>query len=307
MVLDASRRARLHEVLFRWWKDARLERDRLPWRSTRDPWQVLVSETMLTQTQAERVASRYPAFIQEFPTVSSCAGATSAAVLRAWSGLGYNRRGMTLHQSARRIVAEHNGHIPAELESLLDLPGVGPYTARAVRAFAFEQPAAVVDTNIGRVLARAVAGRPLTRREAQELADNLVPDNAIRDWNLALMDLGSLVCRSKSPTCGRCPLGQAGECAWRQRDAPGGGVDPCRGSAAVSGSQARFEGSARQLRGRIVRAACEGPIARSRIIELAGASRAAAAIEQVLTDLLAEGLLLEQPGDLFCLPGEVFS
>jgi endonuclease III len=147
----------------------------LPWRRTRDPWAVLVAELMLQQTQVARVIDRYPAFLVRFPTPAAMATAPLADVLDAWAGLGYYRRARDLHRAARAIVDEHGGVLPDTLDALRALPGIGPYTARAVLAFAHERDVGVVDTNAARVLARAVAGAPMTASAVQRLADALVP------------------------------------------------------------------------------------------------------------------------------------
>ncbi|NIR35331.1 MAG: A/G-specific adenine glycosylase [Actinobacteria bacterium] len=191
---------------------------------------------MLQQTQVARVVDRWASFLDEFPDPATCAAAGPAAVVRAWSGLGYNRRATMLHGAAETIVARHGGRVPSELDALLALlalPGVGPYTARAVRAFAFEERAAPVDTNIGRVLAR-VDGVRLSPAEAQRTADHLVgalPDGSTWRWNQALMELGATVCTTRRPDCGRCPLGRA--CSWHGGDGPGPTADPAVGSAAA--------------------------------------------------------------------------
>ncbi len=173
----------------------------LPWRRTRDPWAVLVSEVMLQQTQVPRVIPIWEAFMAEFPTVAACAEASQADVVRAWAGLGYNRRAVNLHRAAVLM----DGMVPRDLDALLRLPGIGPYTARAVLAFAWEEDVAVVDTNIARVLSRR-AGRRLTPREAQAMADALVPPGRAWEWNQRLMDLGALVCTARAPACERCWL-----------------------------------------------------------------------------------------------------
>ena len=134
----------------------------LPWRQTRDPWAILVSEVMLAQTQVGRVIPRWQEFMARWPTADACAAAPMAEVIGAWSGLGYNRRAVFLHRAAVAITTRHQGVIPADRAALVALPGVGPYTARAVLAFAFGQPVGMVETNAARVLARAVAGRRLT-------------------------------------------------------------------------------------------------------------------------------------------------
>ncbi|MGH9137529.1 MAG: A/G-specific adenine glycosylase, partial [Acidimicrobiales bacterium] len=175
----------------------------LPWRRTRDPWAVLVSEVMAQQTGVVRVIPFYQAFLGRFPMPADCADATVGEVLRLWSGLGYNRRAVNLHRCARVVVERHGGRLPDELPALLALPGVGPYTARAVLAFAFERPVGVVDTNVGRVLARWT-GRPLPVAAAQDLADGLVPSGQAWRWNQALMELGGTVCRRRRPDCAAC-------------------------------------------------------------------------------------------------------
>ncbi|HTZ08191.1 MAG TPA: A/G-specific adenine glycosylase, partial [Acidimicrobiales bacterium] len=133
----------------------------LPWRATRHPWAVLVAEVMLQQTQASRVVEPYGRFLERFPTPRACAAAGAGAVVEAWAGLGYNRRARALHGAAQILESVHGGVVPDRLEDLRALPGVGPYTARAVLVFAFEHDEAVVDVNVARVLARAVAGAPL--------------------------------------------------------------------------------------------------------------------------------------------------
>jgi len=228
----------------------------LPWRRTRDPWAVLVSELMLQQTQVARVLPKWVAFLDRFPTPTACAAAASGDVVRMWAGLGYNRRALHLHQTARAVTERYGGLLPDRLDALLDLPGIGPYTARAILAFAFERDVGVIDTNAARVLARAIAGRRLGGTEAQTLADRLVPDGRGWSWNQAMLDLGATICTSRAPACGRCPV--ATGCAWasRGRHAP----DPASGSAGTSGRQSTFSGSDRQGRGRLVDALRTGPV-----------------------------------------------
>ena len=284
----------------------------LPWRRTRDPWEVLVSEVMLQQTQVARVAERWPRFLARFPTPAACADAPLADVLREWQGLGYPRRARNLHAAATAIVAA--GSFPSDLVGLLALPGVGPYTARAVLAFAFEADAAVVDTNIARVYAR-LAGRRLTAREVQAHADAAVPAGEAWVWNQCLMDLGALVCRPV-PVCRECPLTRG--CSWRARpEAP----DPAVGSAGVSRRQARFEGSDREARGRLLKVLTDGPVDPS--VAAGVMQRDAATAARLLDSLVADGLVervyasvrltgdergARQPGDQVsdggCQPGE---
>ena len=222
-------------------------RDDLPWRLTRDPWAVLVSELMLQQTQVSRVVPRFAQFLERFPTVAVCAAGGVGAVVEEWAGLGYNRRAVNLHRAAAQVVDLHGGEFPADLNALLALPGVGPYTARAVLAFAFERNAAVVDTNVGRVLARQI-GERLTASVAQSMADDLVPSGQSWAWNQAMLDLGALVCTKRSPSCVECPV-QA-TCAWFAAGSPE--PDPAVGSAGVSAGQSRFDGSFRQGRARLL-------------------------------------------------------
>lgn len=225
----------------------------LPWRRTRDPWAILVAEVMLHQTQARRVAPRWEAFLAALPTPGACASAPLGDVLRRWHGLGYPRRGRNLHDAATAMVGRHGGKVPAVLDDLLALPGIGPYTARAVLAFAYERDVAVVDTNIARVLARVV-GERLTPRRAQVVADELVPRGEGWLWNQALMDLGATICRP-APRCDDCPL--AAVCAWQVAARPD--PDPAEGSAGVSTRQAPYEGSDRQRRGQVLAALNLGP------------------------------------------------
>jgi A/G-specific adenine glycosylase len=229
----------------------------LPWRAERDPWRILVAEVMLQQTQAERVIPKWLAFLDAYPDPAACASASLADVLRLWQGLGYPRRARNLHQTAAQVVEHHGGALPDDLEALLALPGIGPYTARAVLAFAFERDVAVVDTNIARVLART-GGERLTPKRAQSMADAAVPAGHGWIWNQVIMDLGATVCRP-APRCDACPL--APGCCWRL--AGTAEPDPSVGSAGVSSSQAPFAGSDRQARGRVLAALHDGgrPIA----------------------------------------------
>ncbi len=216
----------------------------LPWRATRDPWLVLVSEVMLQQTQASRVVAPFTRFTARFPTAAACAAAGTAEVVRAWAGLGYNRRAVDLHRCAVLLVERHGGRVPDELGALLELPGVGRYTARAVLVFAYGHAIGVVDTNVWRVLARAVAGRPLGPGEAQRLADRLVPTWDAWLFNQAMFDLGARCCTAHDPRCGTCPL--VGRCRWA---GAAGRTDPAVASRRRQGA---FAGSDREGRGRLV-------------------------------------------------------
>ncbi len=262
----------------------------LPWRSTRDPWAIMVSELMLQQTQAARVVDRLPRFLDRFPTASVCAAKPAGDVIDEWRGLGYNRRALNLHRAAQTIVDEHGGSVPSELAALLALPGIGPYTARAIRVFAFEFDDGVLDTNIGRVLARVV-GQSLRPSQAQELADGLVPPGTGWEWNQALMEVGALLCRPR-PLCDGCPL--TSECRWFLADRPE--PDPSLSSAAVSKKQSRFEGSDRQGRGRLVDALRMGSVARADLGAAMGWPNDPARVEAVAGTLLSDGLAIEEDG-----------
>ena len=270
-------------------------RPELPWRSTRDPWAVLVSEVMAQQTQVSRVVPAYRRFLVLFPTAASCAEASLGEVLRAWRGLGYNRRAANLHRAAQAVTNNHGGTIPTTLEGLLSLPGVGPYTARAVLAFAFEAEVGVVDTNAGRVVARAVAGRSVGAGEAQRLVDAMVPRRQAWSFGQALLDLGAEVCVAGTPHCHRCPVRR--RCRWAAsgRHDP----DPARGSAGVSTPQSRFEGSDRQARGRLVDALRSGPVPRERAATVAGWPDDPGRAERMVDILVGEGLVVSDgSGDL---------
>ncbi len=287
--------AALVAVLHAWGAGVRAD---LPWRRRRDPWAVLVSEAMLQQTQVARVAPRFIAFLDRWPTPADLAAAPLGDVLASWAGLGYYRRARDLHATARVLVAEHGGAVPDDLGALRALPGVGPYTARAVLALAFGRDVGVVDTNVARVLARAVAGAPLTAAAVQRLADDLVPAGAGRAHTEALLDLGATVCTARAPRCDACPL--AGRCAWRAAgdDAP----DPAATTAGTSRPQARFEGSDRQGRGRLLAALREGPVSPSALAAAAGWPDDPARAVRIADALVADGLAVRRRGRL-ALPG----
>jgi A/G-specific adenine glycosylase len=269
----------------------------LPWRRTRDPWAVLVSEVMAQQTQLSRVEPAFLAFLERFPDPATCARAPLGDVLRQWAGLGYNRRARNLHGAAVVVVEAHGGAVPGTLADLLALPGVGPYTARAVLAFAFERDVGVVDTNAGRVLARAVAGRALVRREAQELADALVPAGTGWACNQALLDVGALVCVAGAPRCASCPIEPW--CAWADAGHPE--PDPALGTAGSTTPQGTFVGSDRQGRGRLVAALVAGPVPAGRVAAAAGWPDDDGRAVRVAEQLVAEGLVVRR-GDVFELP-----
>ncbi len=206
------RRAHAQNALLRWYGES--GRAHLPWRHTRDPYAVLVSEVMLQQTQVERVLPKYEEFLTRFPTLEALAAAPLAEVIKVWAGLGYNMRAVRLHEIARQAVERYGGSLPGTLDELLSLKGIGRYTAGAVACFAFGLPVATVDTNIRRVLWRVFRGiEPVewppdqtTSRMVLALAEWALPRDRAYDWQQALMDLGATICQSRRPLCERCPL-----------------------------------------------------------------------------------------------------
>ena len=271
------------EIVRSWWSES--ARD-LPWRHTRDPWAIVVSETMAQQTQVARVVPAWHRFLDRFPTVEDAASASPADVIAAWDGLGYNRRAVHLHSCAVRIVADHNGNFPETLAELLALPGVGPYTARAILVFAFDEDVAVVDTNVGRVLAR-VEGRTFTPASAQSFADSLVPEGAGWEWNQALLDFGATICTKRKPKCSTCSA--IARCSWS-----GVGVDPAVGSAAVNRGQSRFAGSDRQGRGRLVAALRRGAVSVDELEDVMGWTDDKARVQRIVEAVIADGLAVHE-------------
>jgi A/G-specific adenine glycosylase len=270
--------ATLRRRVLRWYGRSARE---LPWRRTRDEYAVLVSEMMLQQTQVSRVLPAYAAFLRGFPTLAALSRAALADVLRAWSGLGYNRRARDLHRIARL----HPLSLPATREALDALPGVGAYTAGAVSCFSRGESVAFADTNIRRVLGRALLGRIATEREAVALDEHLVPARGADRWHHALMDLGATVCLARTPRCEVCPI-----------------ADSCRSRGRVIRAaprrQAVFATSDRRVRGRI--------IALLRARDQLTLAELRAAIGDARADRLAGALqeegLLERSGRLLRLP-----
>ena len=221
----------------------------LAFRRTRDPWAVLVSEVIAQQTQAARAAEAWERFIEAFPTPAALAAVSPATVIRAWRGLGYNRRAIALRAAAIRIVEDHEGRVPDTLEALIALPGVGPYTARAVLAFAFDRPVAPLDTNIRRVLDRAIGPLPTAPRALQSTADGFVPAAAPAAWSHALMDLGATICVARAPRCDACPIRALCRSTRSGIPATFGGA---RRRPKAGARPAPFPATSRWLRGRIL-------------------------------------------------------
>lgn len=253
------------DALIDWYHEHRRD---LPWRPTRDPYKIMVSEIMLQQTQAERVVPKYHEFLRLFPTVGALADAPASEVIRAWAGLGYNRRALNLQRACRAVVERFEGAMPESVTDLLSLPGVGPYTAGAIACFAFEQDVGFVDTNIRRVLHRMVFGPEIpapmvTTRELDALAASVVPTRRGYEWNQALMELGATICRARSTECERCPVTEWCASAGIMQGAFAERV-VARTEKAVP-----FEHTSRYFRGRIIDSLRGAPAAGLTAIELA--------------------------------------
>lgn len=256
-----------------------------PWRTNPpDPYKVLVSEVMLQQTQVSRVVPAFPAFVSRFPTIESLAAASRGTVLRAWRGLGYNRRALNLSQAARAVVSEHGSMIPADPQALARLPGVGPYTAAAVASIGFGVPVPAVDTNARRVVARVVLGAEpavASERAVGAAANRWLDRTDPGRWNQAVMDLGREVCRP-IPRCDVCPLRRG--CRFRRE----GGRPVANGCR-----PAPFLGSSRQVRGAVVRTLLErSPASLAFLVRATGfdRERVAAAVRSLARDgLLVAG------------------
>lgn len=228
----------------------------LPWRRSRDPYAILVSEIMLQQTQVDRVIPKYHEFLGRFPTLAALASAPVADVIRAWAPLGYNRRAVRLHQLAKLIVEQRGGQLPSEPDELIKLPGLGTYTAAAVACFAFDRPVPTLDTNVRRVLGRVLSDQPgLAAGSGRALvaaANSAVPDDRPGDWNQALMDIGATVCTARTPACHRCPLGEACAAGRTFRQRPDRSVRRAAEGRVAYRAEGPYLGSTRFYRGRIV-------------------------------------------------------
>jgi A/G-specific adenine glycosylase len=271
----------------------------LPWRRPdAGPWGVLVSEFMLQQTPVARVLPAYRAWLARWPAPAHLAADPPGEAVRMWGRLGYPRRALRLHECSAAIAGRHGGRVPADIDTLLALPGVGAYTARAVAAFAFGQRCPVVDTNVRRVVARAVggagdAGPPSTTRDLAAVEALLPPEpGTAATLSAALMELGQVVCTARAPRCGGCPV--AGGCAWRLAGSP-----PYDGPARPV---QRFAGTDRQVRGLLldVLRTRSGPVTIGMLDAVwhDGTQRARA-----LDGLVADGLVDPLPDGRFALPG----
>jgi A/G-specific adenine glycosylase len=244
---------RIRRLLLDWYE--KNGRAHLPWRQTRDPYRILVSEFMLQQTQVDRVLPKYLDFIDRFSDFNALASASTADVLRLWQGLGYNSRAVRLKQIARAVVENFGGVMPNDEGTLRSLPGIGPYTVAALRAFAFDLDDAAIDTNVRRVVHRVLHGLehppmvPAPHLDAQ--AHEMVPQGRAHDWNSALMDLGATICTARAPKCLLCPMQPA--CAAAPIDAVG--LERARLANAPKRSPQEaipFERTTRYARGRII-------------------------------------------------------
>ncbi len=199
---DSTASKCFQERLLQWFDHHKRD---LPWRRDRDPYRVWLSEIMLQQTRVAAVIDHYERFLRRFPTVEKLASARESSVLAAWSGLGYYRRARMLHAAARKIVKEHEGKFPSNTEELQSLPGIGRYTAAAIASIAFDQPFAVVDGNVERVLQR-LQGKSLGSQELWRAAGELLSRQRPGDFNQAMMELGATVCLPRQPQCLLCPM-----------------------------------------------------------------------------------------------------
>ncbi len=272
----------------------------LPWRRPdASAWSVMVSEFMLQQTPVARVLPAYHDWLARWPTPGALAAASPADAVRQWDRLGYPRRAIRLHESAKIIAARHDGQVPASIEHLRELPGVGAYTAAAIATFAYGQRHPVLDTNVRRVLARLITGRqyppPSQTRAEQELAKSLLPperDRRAATWSVALMELGALICTAANPGCEACPVAKS--CAWRASGSPPG-PPPRRAKP--------YQGSDRELRGRLLAVLRNAttPVPRS---AFDGIWPDELQQRRALRALIREGMATRLPDGTFGLPGD---
>ncbi|MEE3062948.1 MAG: A/G-specific adenine glycosylase [Actinomycetota bacterium] len=283
--------------LLGWYERSRRD---LPWREPGvDAWQILVSEFMLQQTPVARVLPIWTDWVRRWPTPSATAAASAADVLRAWGKLGYPRRAKRLHECAIVIARDHGDVVPDDVETLLELPGIGTYTARAVACFAYRKRVPVVDTNVRRVVARAVHGladaaAASATRDLADVAALLPQDATAPQFSVALMELGATVCVARTPRCGLCPLER---CAWRQAGFPPAQGPPARRIQTYAGTD-------RQVRGRLldVLRAKDSPVSRAEL-DVAWLTDTAQR-DRALYSLLADGLVTQTSDGRFGLAGE---
>ena len=323
------------EPVLAWY--ARNARD-LPWRAPdATPWAVLVSEIMLQQTPVARVLPEYLGWMTRWPTPAALAAEPAGEAIRQWGRLGYPRRALRLHETATILVARYGGGVPADLDALRALPGIGSYTAAAVASFAFGQRHVVLDTNVRRVLARMAAGQPWAGGSSsasvaeRRLAESLLPAEpaVAARWSVAVMELGALVCTAASPRCGDCPV--ARECAWLAagRPAPPAGTAGAAGATGAVGAVGsagavgaagaigaagavgvgrrrtqKYDGTDRQCRGRLlaVLRGASDPVHRA---DFDAVWAGQAQLERALDGLVADGLVDPLPDGRFALPGSV--
>lgn len=272
----------------------------LPWRrSGTTPWGVLVSEVMSHQTPIARVLPVWEAWMARWPQASTLASSPPGEAVRAWGRLGYPRRALRLHQAATVIVVRHGGEVPSAESELQALPGIGRYTAAAVRAFAFGGRTAVLDTNVRRVLSRLFGGRaqpdPNLSVAEKHAAMALLPadDAESVTWNISLMELGALICTARAPACALCPVEPS--CAWKALGSPVHEGAPRRSQA--------WHGTDRQVRGVLMATVREAPMPVTRgQLDIAWPGDPHRR-ERIIASLVGDGLLEHLPGDEYCLPG----
>jgi len=277
------------------WYDTE-QRD-LPWRRPEVPaWQILVSEFMLQQTPVARVEPIWRDWVARWPTPSATAAAGAAEVLRAWGKLGYPRRAKRLHECAHVIATQYDDEVPSDVDTLLTLPGVGAYTARAIACFAYRQRVPVVDTNVRRVVTRVALGHadaPARATDLENVAALLPDDDTAPTFSVALMEFGAIVCTARSPKCGRCPLSF---CAWRSDGYPAA-TTPAR-------RVQRYAGTDRQVRGKLMEVLRDNtsPVTRAEldVVWLTDTAQR----DRALDSLLVDGLVEQTADGRFALAGE---
>jgi A/G-specific adenine glycosylase len=276
----------MQEEILRWFDENMRD---LPWRKS-DAWGVMVSEFMLQQTPVVRVLPKWLEWMERWPTPADLASAKQSDVITAWGRLGYPRRALRLHESAKEITSLCNGAVPREIAELQSLPGVGEYTAAAISAFAYGESTLVLDVNIRRLFARAITGveapRPSLSQIERAMARDLIPQEGAK-WAAATMELGALICVARNPKCGQCPI--ANSCAWLAAGSPT--------SEVVKRTQS-WHGTDRQCRGKIVQALRESNFVTR--ADLAFSAADPAQINRCLESLIADHLI-EAAGNIYKL------